>query len=371
MTALLKYDAARAALAACVRVDDALKIRNEAERMALYARQAKDRDLMADAAEIQARAEQRLGALLIKAKDAGQISRGQPPKNRDEAEQFSRVRLEEVGIDRKLSAKAQKTASLSERAFEGMIEGLRGRILSGRMKIIGGEHVSGSRAVMGSRIEPPGSLDFLPTPPWPTRALIEIALPSLLGIGDLRAQNAWEPACGEGHIAEVLREYFGRVEAQDIYPYGYGGVFDFLSRSEPDCVDWIITNPPFGDKAEMFVHQALPQARVGVAVFVTLRWLETIGRYERLFKGQPPTLIAFFAERVPLCKGQWDPKGDTATAYIWLVWIRGANPQPPFWIPPGQREALTHPDDIARFTAHPVIRREDFNPETGEITEAA
>jgi hypothetical protein len=97
-------------------------------------------------------------------------------------------------------------------------------------------------------------------------------------------------------------------------------------------------------------------ARTGVAMFVRLQWLETVGRYEAIFRNSPPTLIAFFAERVPLCKGRWDPTGDTATAYIWLVWVKGAPPRAPFWIPPGRRDALTHPDDVERFTTRPVTK---------------
>lgn len=172
-------------------------------------------------------------------------------------------------------------------------------------------------------------------------------------------------------MAEPLREYFADVDATDIHDYGYGSTFDFLANDKPTYFEWIITNPPFGDLTEQFVLKALTQTRVGAAMFVRLQWLESIGRYEAIFRDHPPTLIAFFAERVNLCKGRWDPKGGTATAYIWLVWIRGAAPRAPFWIPPGQREALTRPDDAARFTAHPVQRRSDVgpphDPETGEI----
>jgi len=65
-------------------------------------------------------------------------------------------------------------------------------------------------------------------------------------------------------------------------------------------------------------------------------------------------LISFFAERVNLCKGRWEPAGSTATAYIWLVWAKDSSPRAPYWIPPGCREALTKPDDAERFTLHPV-----------------
>lgn len=212
--------------------------------------------------------------------------------------------------------------------------------------------INGSRAIMGSRVEPDDSLDFFPTPPWAVRALFEHV------IGDSwKNSTALEPACGEGHIAEVLTEYFGEVWSADIHDYGYGGEADFLDISWERPFHWIITNPPFGDKTEAFVLRAIERATVGVAMFVRLQWLEGIGRYERIFKDLPPTKIAFFAERVPLCKGRWDPDGTTATAYIWLVWRKPNFPLAPFWIPPGQREALTYPDDIERFTAHPVIKK--------------
>jgi hypothetical protein len=239
---------------------------------------------------------------------------------------------------------------------------------------------NGARAIMGSRQEPDDSLDFFPTPPWATRALLTHVWARL---GNPAYTTAWEPACGEGHISEVLREYFGsdRVVATDIFDYGHGpGGNDFLN---PATIipgrerDWIITNPPFGEKSEAFVLRAVELAQVGVAMFVRLQWLETIGRYERIFRDKPPTLIAFFAERVNLCKGRWDPDGGTATAYIWLVWMKGCAPQPPYWIPPGCNEYLTRPDDRAKFAAWSIPTDEagatvPYDPTTGEvISEAA
>jgi hypothetical protein len=214
--------------------------------------------------------------------------------------------------------------------------------------------INGARAIMAARQESADSLDFFPTPPFATRALIEHALP-VLGRTDLLDMVAWECACGEGHMAEPLAEYFGRVIATDIHDYGYGEApVDFLSEDTYHDADWCITNPPFGDKTVQFVLRALKLARVGVAMFVRLQWLETRKRYELVFRDHPPTLVCPFAERVPLCKGRWDPDGSTATAYIWLVWIQGEAPRPPFWIPPGCRARLTRPDDVTRFTTHPV-----------------
>ncbi|KRR26041.1 hypothetical protein CQ13_23225 [Bradyrhizobium retamae] len=213
---------------------------------------------------------------------------------------------------------------------------------------------------MASRVEADDSLDYFPTPPWATRALIDLVLFEALSI-EVKDAIAWEPACGEGHIAEVLTEYFREVVASDIHDYGYGEhVVDFLACEQlarKEDADWIVTNPPFAEKSEAFLLHALKLAQIGVAMFVRLQWLETEGRYERVFSQFPPTLIAFFAERVNLCKGRWDPDGTTATAYIWLVWVKGKKPRAPFWIPPGCRESFARPDDVERFTQHPVAKR--------------
>lgn len=111
----------------------------------------------------------------------------------------------------------------------------------------------GARAIMGSRQEPDDSLDYFPTPPWATRALIEKVLPRSGLQASFHAQLAWEPACGEGHIAEVLKEYFGDVVESDIHDYGRADAHqvDFLAAdhvNRQEDADWIITNPPFGDK---------------------------------------------------------------------------------------------------------------------------
>jgi hypothetical protein len=258
----------------------------------------------------------------------------------------------------KLSADRERSyAAMSEPDFQATVTATRDRSISGNAIMV---DVAGSRAIMASRVEADDSLDYFPTPPWATRALIELVLEDRCRSTSSDAV-AWEPACGEGHIAEVLTEYFREVVASDIHDYGYGDhVVDFLTCEQlarKDDADWIITNPPFADKSEAFVLRALKLAQVGVAMFVRLQWLETEGRYERIFSRIPPTLIAFFAERVNLCKGRWDPEGSTATAYIWLVWIKGKKPRAPFWIPPGCRETFAREGDVERFTQHPVAKR--------------
>lgn len=360
MTLLAAYDRARAAIAEARTVKATLEIFDVIAHLKLHARQVKDRELMGEAAALQLEAEQKMGELMLAAEKAGELrSRGQRGKAKDApADDAPRpATLQEIGVDPKKSVSYRKLAAMSSEDFKATVTATRDRIRSGKALVI---DMAGSRAIMASRVEADDSLDYFPTPPWATRALVDLVLFEALSI-EVKDLIAWEPACGEGHIAEVLTEYFREVIASDIHDYGYGEhVVDFLACEQlarKEDADWIITNPPFGDLSEAFLLHALKLANAGVAIFVRLQWLETNGRYERVFSQFPPTLIAFFAERVNLCKGRWDPDGTTATAYIWLVWVKGQKPRAPFWIPPGCREAFARPDDVERFTQHPVVKQ--------------
>ena len=197
-----------------------------------------------------------------------------------------------------------------------------------------------SHAVMAKRIEPSDSLDHFPTPPWATRAICEFIEPA--------GNNVWEPACAEGYMARPLHEYFYDVCASDIHDYGYGEVYDFLWPSDRRT-DWIITNPPFR-LAEQFAMTALERADIGVALLVRTAFLESAGRYERLFSKCPPSDVLQFVERVPMHKGRLDPNGTTATAYCWLVW-RKYKPGTQFhWIAPC-RKRLERPSDYAPISS--------------------
>ncbi|QAY77906.1 hypothetical protein [Sphingosinicella sp. BN140058] len=191
------------------------------------------------------------------------------------------------------------------------------------------------------------ALEFFPTPPWAARAGGE-----LIKLIDPEARTVWEPACGQGHMAAALDEYFG-VFASDVHPFGHGAVLDFLDEGiEPPECDWIVTNPPF-PSAGKFLRLGLRRARRGVAMLVRLAFLEggeRSGRYRMLYGADPLSLCAVFSERPAMLLGRWEPKASTATAYAWLLWRKGEVGPPQLrGIPPGTRARLTRPDDAARF----------------------
>jgi hypothetical protein len=192
-----------------------------------------------------------------------------------------------------------------------------------------------SHAVMAQRVEPADSADDFPTPPWATRALLEHIISE---DEDVASQSCLEPACGAGHMARVLEEYFREVRAADAFSYGYAPIRDFLTFPyETNAVDWVITNPPFR-LAEEFIIRGLSVARRGVAMLTRTVFLESVGRYERLFSNRPPTVFAQFVERVPMVKGRLDAKASTATGYAWLVWEKLENDHSRImWVPPCRR----------------------------------
>lgn len=188
---------------------------------------------------------------------------------------------------------------------------------------------------MQQRSEPHDSLDDFPTPPWATRALCEF-----IGHYSTRPSaemSCREPAANRGHMVAPLFEFFGHVLASDVYDYGVGyPVQDYLFGPDAHLsrTDWTITNPPFR-LAQQFIERALRLSDEGVAMIVRSAFLEGVGRYERLFRATPPSLVLQFSERVVMHKGRLAPKGSTATAYAWLVWFhRWQSPTAFDWVPP-------------------------------------
>jgi hypothetical protein len=129
-TELVKYDAACRALAEARSTDEVKDVRDVAMAMKLYAKQAKNKDLEADAFELRSRAEKRLGDMIKAQKETVGLNKGtagqgrpslggsseEPPKKDD------RPTLAEAGIPKSLSSKAQKLSDIPPVKFEQMIK---------------------------------------------------------------------------------------------------------------------------------------------------------------------------------------------------------------------------------------------------------
>lgn len=139
-------------------------------------------------------------------------------------------------------------------------------------------------------------------------------------------RKIWEPACGAGHISEVLKKHGHFVLSTDLYDHGYGGHdVDFLDSELSDEM-WggdIITNPPY-KRAREFVEEALRLVHPGakVAMFLRLTFLESVGRRE-LFRTNPPMTVYVSSARLQCGRNGVFDTEPSAVAYCWIVWRKG------------------------------------------------
>ncbi len=145
-------------------------------------------------------------------------------------------------------------------------------------------------------------LDFYPTPPDATQALIDfLKIP--------KGKTIWECASGEGHMAKVFRDN-GYITIETDIQSGT----DFLTTPAREC-DWIITNPPFS-LAEQFIRRANESGKPFAFLLKSQYW-HSARRYP-LFKEITPTYI---------CPLTWRPdftgEGNSLMDMIWCIWCGG------------------------------------------------
>lgn len=163
--AVLKYDEAQRALAAARAVDEVMSVHDKAEAMRLYARMAENVQLEIDAADIRIRAERRLGEMLAVERAAGRLLAGRPKKNASNLEGFSGATLGDLGIDHKLSSRAQKLADIPADAFEATMAAKRAewaaRGTRGSLDVLREKRQAEARAAYEARRETGGKVEDL------------------------------------------------------------------------------------------------------------------------------------------------------------------------------------------------------------------
>jgi len=151
------------------------------------------------------------------------------------------------------------------------------------------------------------------------------ALEMFLKDSGIELRNVWECACGEGHLAEVLKNKGLLGRASDLIDRGYGETeSNFYYYSDIWDGD-ILTNPPYRD-AMKFCQHALDCVDEGGKVIMLMRiqFLEGQRRKPFLLKN-PPKYVYVSSSRLLLAKNADFVKYNTPSAncYAWYVWEKG------------------------------------------------
>jgi hypothetical protein len=180
------------------------------------------------------------------------------------------------------------------------------------LSIVGSSRANGDRELN----------DFYPTPDYATQALLDREK----FIGEI-----WEPACGEGHMSEVLIKNGYNVVSSDLIDRNYGQLGDFLTSNYQ--TQNIITNPPFKHALE-FVNKAKQNSNGKIAMFLKTVFLESEKRYEMFNDTEYPLKTVYqFSKRVSLTKNGEKMKNSGMVAYAWYVWDKEYVGQPTLqWI---------------------------------------
>src|SRR5215204_3316671 len=124
--ALSRYDVACRAVAEAKAVDDIVEIVGQANAVHAYARQAKNRQMEIDAAEIRIRAERRLGELMAAQKATVGVAKGAQGLGTSAGYKESRTHdapptLTEAGVDKNLAKRARTYAAVPQGQFEQLL----------------------------------------------------------------------------------------------------------------------------------------------------------------------------------------------------------------------------------------------------------
>ncbi|MEM7663819.1 MAG: class I SAM-dependent methyltransferase [Pseudomonadota bacterium] len=156
--------------------------------------------------------------------------------------------------------------------------------------------------------------DLYETPDCATETLCrELALP----------RKIWEPACGPGAIAKILKKHGHIVTCTDLVDYDYGesGVDFLMEYVAPEGVECIVTNPPF-KLANEFVRHSLTLVPRCV-MLLRLAYLEGAGRSD-IIDGHLSELLVGI-ERLPMMhRDGWKgpKKSNAAQPFAWFVFDR-------------------------------------------------
>lgn len=165
------------------------------------------------------------------------------------------------------------------------------------------DKITSTRMIGGNPEKPRSETDFYPTPPEATIALLNFL--------NLKPGTViWEPACGQGHMSNVMKEYGYCVLETDLQL----GV-DFLQTPCKDC-DWIITNPPFS-VSEQFIKQCVKHGKPFAFLLKSQYWHAK--KRLSLFAQSKPSYILPLTWR-PNFLFQTNKSGKSLMDVMWVIW---------------------------------------------------
>ncbi len=147
---LVKYEAACRALAECKAIDEVKVWADKAAAMQAYGRMAKDKTLEVDAAEIRIRAERRLGEMIALQKGLQGLAK---PGPRSVVSNDRIPTLQDSGISKDLSSRAQKLAAVPAAEFEAEVGEWRDRVTQEGKRVSARLEQAGERAMDAAQVE--------------------------------------------------------------------------------------------------------------------------------------------------------------------------------------------------------------------------
>lgn len=126
--------------------------------------------------------------------------------------------------------------------------------------------------------------------------------------------------CGSGNLGiELKRLGYDVAYESDLFDRGYGEVgIDFFTIN--DKVEGnTIANPPYKFINDWITH-SLKITSNKIYIFCRIQTIETMSRYNKIFKHNPPILICPFVKRVQCYRNDDRNIKGSAVCYSWFIW---------------------------------------------------
>lgn len=142
----------------------------------------------------------------------------------------------------------------------------------------------------------------------------------LLHKHDLLDSNVpyWETACGNGNLSEELKRLGYNVVSSDLFDRGYGDTGVDFFKCNKVFEGNTITNPPYTYINDWIQH-SLKITSNKVYIFCRIQTIETITRYNKIYKNNPPSYICPFVKRVQCFRNNDIALHNSAVCYSWFI----------------------------------------------------